>query len=165
MSRAAPVSIRAGGPEDLPALRPLWEALYRLQREQGMRLRTPPDGFDRWAASQSAGLGRLSLLLIAEADGRAVGFLAGRVRLIPPWFGGGQAGFVSEVFVDESRRGEGIGTRLLDEAIAWFRQNGIRRVELQVLTQNTGARELYRRLGWTEELVQMVWDEPPDPVA
>ena len=34
----------------------------------------------------------------------------------------------------------------------------VARVELHVMVKNERARVLYRELGWTEEVVQMVWD-------
>jgi hypothetical protein len=43
-------------------------------------------------------------------------------------------------------------------ATRWFQKLGLRRIELQVIMNNTPARELYHQLGWSEELVQMVWE-------
>ena len=39
---------------------------------------------------------------------------------------------------------------------AWFHEQGTTRLELQVVTGNVAARTTYTRLGWKEELTQMV---------
>jgi GNAT superfamily N-acetyltransferase len=153
-------AIRFGEPEDLPALEPLWLALYEHQRQAGMLLAPPPGAFLEWQGSLAPLLGRFACLVVAERGGRPVGFLAGRVRSVPLYFGGQAVGFVSDVYVDDRERGQGLGEAILDRALGWFREQGLSRVELQVLAGNTGARVFYRRLGWVEELVQMVWTPP-----
>ena len=71
-------------------------------------------------------------------------------------------GFISDVFVGEADRGRGLGRALVVMETGWFQKLGLTRIELQVIMNNTPARELYRRLGWSEELVQMVWEPKPE---
>jgi len=149
--------IRAGTSEDIQRLDSLWLALYEQQKTNGMLVKLPPDAFDQWVASLAPILDRFACLFVAEKAGELVGFLAGRIRSLPPYFGGTQTGFISDVFVAEAHRGKGLGRKLVSTATSWFQQLGLSRVELQVITNNTPARELYRQLGWAEELVQMVW--------
>lgn len=156
--------VRTGSADDMARLEPLWRALYRHQQEAGMLLPVPEEGFPVWAESLVPLLGRFACLFVAEAAGRPAGFLAGRVRAAPRWFGGEPVGFVSEVFVDPAWRGRKLGERLVGEGVAWFSSQGIARVELQVLAGNAAARHLYGRLGFADELVQMVRrEEPGDP--
>ncbi|MEA2819508.1 MAG: hypothetical protein QOJ86_1512 [Bradyrhizobium sp.] len=51
-------------------------------------------------------------------------------------------------------RGEGIGTRLIQKALAAARACGLHRVELTVREHNTGAIALYRKAGFAIEGVQ-----------
>ena len=158
--KAIDLEVQAGTAEDLPSIEPLWIALYENQYQSNMLLRIPPNGFALWRKSVEVALGRFSCLFVIEEAGRIVGFLAGRIRSLPPHFGGGFVGFVSEVYVSDSHRGQGLGRKLLAAATEWFLAHKIERVELQVLVENTGARELYRSMGWVDELVQMVWHPP-----
>jgi RimJ/RimL family protein N-acetyltransferase len=48
-------------------------------------------------------------------------------------------------------RGQGIGSRLLDSVVAWAKRRSIRRLELEVLSNNPGARRLYERVGFVVE--------------
>ena len=64
-----------------------------------------------------------------------IGFVAGRVRSLPPFFGSQMVGAIGELFVDERSRGGGIVCRVLAHAVEWFRAQGIRRIELQVVSR------------------------------
>lgn len=123
-----------------------------------MTLELPSDAFERWRDSLRPLLGRFAFVLVAERDGMLLGFLAGRVRPQPPYFGGQATGFLSELFVAEAHRRQGIADALLAAATLWFAERGIVRVELPVLVENADAREFYRRRGWREEFVQMIWE-------
>lgn len=145
---------------ELPNLEPLWLECYAHQSEHGMMLTIPENGFQLWVQSLSSTLGRFATVFRATVDDEIVGFLACRIRNLPPYFGGFQVGFVSEVHVREANRRHGVGRKLSDAALVWFREQGIDRVELQVVVSNVGAIEAYRRLGWQGELYQMVWQRP-----
>ena len=149
------VAIRSAEAAELASVEPMWRALYVLQREQGMTMEQPADAFALWSASMAPSLGRFANLFLAESDGSLVGFLAARIRRAPAWFGGAPIGFVSEVWVEAHTRGAGVGEKLVRAAERWFLASEIRRVELQVMMQNTAARRLYAKLGWVEELAQM----------
>lgn len=156
-------SIRECAEEDLAAVRPLWEGLYAHQRASGLVASLSDDGFDRWAASLGPTLGRFSCVLVAESDGTPIGFLAGRVRTPTPPFEPRPTGFISEVFVAEGYRRAGAAGALIAAAERWFSDQGVERLELQVLVENRLARDAYRRMGWQDELVQMVRTLPPAP--
>ncbi len=53
--------------------------------------------------------------------------------------------------VAPDRRGRGIGSALLAEALRWAREQGVAKVELSVYPENRAALGLYRRFGFVEE--------------
>jgi RimJ/RimL family protein N-acetyltransferase len=55
------------------------------------------------------------------------------------------------MFVAAEHRGRGIGTVLMEEAMAWARRHGVERVELTVYPHNEAALALYRRFGFEQE--------------
>src|SRR5581483_8489071 len=55
------------------------------------------------------------------------------------------------MFVARDRRGRGIGSALMGEALRWARSVGVERVELTVYPHNLPAMALYRRFGFVEE--------------
>ena len=48
-------------------------------------------------------------------------------------------------------RGKGLGTRMINAMLDWAGKAGLERVELEVLSNNTGAAKLYRKMGFVEE--------------
>lgn len=144
--------------QDFERIRLLWRALYQHQFEHGMLLQVQETAYDAWLQSITPFLGRFASVVVAELNGEIVGFVAGRIRTLPPYFGSSTIGTISEVFVSDSHRSGGIGRRLLAFALEWFKAQQITRVELQVVAGNPDGIRFYKQLGWHEELLQMVWD-------
>ena len=159
------IRIREGSAADLERLETMWIDFYETQLQQGMFVRISRDGFQQWVAGIRPILGRFACLFLVEHGQDLVGFLAGKTRALPSYFGGSAVGFISEVYVRENSRKHGAGSKLVVAATRWFREHGIKRLELQVLPQNLSARRVYQKLGWTEELIQMVLPEESDPIT
>lgn len=151
------LEVRLAGADEIRGIEPLWRELYRHQSEHGMRLALPDSAFEAWVQSVVPFLGRFSVVVLAVDDGEQAGFVAGRTRTLPPYFGAGQVGAISEVFVGQRWRRLGVGRRLVERTIQWYREQEISRVELQVVSGNPEAVRFYERLGWQQELVQMIW--------
>jgi putative acetyltransferase len=56
--------------------------------------------------------------------------------------------------VAASHRRRGIGRGLLDAAVGWARESGVRKLELHVLPHNTAAIALYEGFGFRREGVR-----------
>lgn len=56
--------------------------------------------------------------------------------------------YLAELYVVPERRGQGIGTRFLDDLIAHARGRGAGYVDLTTTTDDAGARRLYERRGF-----------------
>jgi L-amino acid N-acyltransferase YncA len=133
----AEFAIRPARPEDAPAMARLFAAV--AEERDGIATEPPVDLDDR-----SAKFARTAAAsMVAEADGRIVGTInvdAGR-------FGAGDLGML----VDASWRGRGVGSALMDAAIAWSREQGLHKLSLEVFPTNTAAIALYRKHGFAEE--------------
>jgi RimJ/RimL family protein N-acetyltransferase len=55
------------------------------------------------------------------------------------------------LMVAASDRRRGVGTALLDAAVAWARETGVRKLELHVFPHNEGAIALYEKYGFRRE--------------
>ncbi|RXZ69410.1 GNAT family acetyltransferase [Agromyces albus] len=60
----------------------------------------------------------------------------------------GHRGWVNYLAVDETRRGERLGARLMEEAERLLTELGCPKLNLQVRSTNAGVIEFYRRLGY-----------------
>ncbi len=53
--------------------------------------------------------------------------------------------------VADGWRGRGIGSLLMEQAVAWSRDQGAHKISLEVWPHNTGARALYEKFGFVAE--------------
>jgi ribosomal protein S18 acetylase RimI-like enzyme len=94
-------------------------------------------------------------VLVSEAGGRLAGFLS-----LLRW---PQAtGAVDEIAVRPDLRGRGLGEAMMRWALAWFRQEGMRRAWLDVLLGNAPAISLYKKLGFTPGAAGLTYRRPLD---
>jgi ribosomal protein S18 acetylase RimI-like enzyme len=85
-------------------------------------------------------------VLIARSQGRIVGSLTLAMFPIPT----GLRAWIEDVVVDESARGQGIGSILTQEAIRRAREAGARRVDLTTRPARDAAGRLYERAGFRQ---------------
>jgi GNAT superfamily N-acetyltransferase len=87
---------------------------------------------------------------VAEAqEGGIVGYIA--VHWLAYLMLSGPEGFISELFVDEVARGQGIGTRLLETVMVEAQERGCFRLHLVNIRQRESyQREFYPKHGWQE---------------
>ncbi len=95
---------------------------------------------ERGAAAGESLIRRLGL--VADMNGRVVGFLAGRAVA-----GDGEAE-LENMAVAAGERKHGIGAALLREFLEWCAAGGHGRVHLEVRESNAAARRLYARHGF-----------------
>jgi ribosomal protein S18 acetylase RimI-like enzyme len=132
-----PPEIRSAHLEDIPALIDLFASVV----DERTWLGTEP-GFDRERIR--AGYTRTidsddHLTLVAEAGGALVGTL----RLAPT-----DAGHGLGMLIARGHRGCGLGTRLVDAAIAWARARAGTTISLGVFPHNAAALRLYEKAGF-----------------
>jgi GNAT superfamily N-acetyltransferase len=95
-----------------------------------------------------------SVVLLAERDGRAVGYVTGHLESDPRRVLS-RRGVVEDWFVTETERGHGTGRALLDTLVEIFTQAGCEVVESTTWASNTPARELHRALGFHDIEIKM----------
>lgn len=88
-----------------------------------------------------------------EAANRA-GFV--HLQIQADYFTGEKTGYISDLAVDSSFEGHGIGQALLEKAEAWARGQGCRLLSLYVFAGNARARQIYEKRGFKPEVVKYV---------
>lgn len=104
---------------------------------------------DRFFAGGSAGAPDLQAVLIAEADGRAVGFLELSVREYAEDCEG-TTPYIEGWFVDAEYRNRGIGGALVRAAEAWAIGRGFREIASDAVLDNAQSQAAHRALGFEE---------------
>jgi ribosomal protein S18 acetylase RimI-like enzyme len=65
--------------------------------------------------------------------------------------------YVEAIAVDEKARGEGIGTKLIEEVVRLAGNRAMERVTLEVINTNPRALQLYQRLGFSISNRMRIW--------
>lgn len=89
-------------------------------------------------------------LLVAEQDGRIAGFVIAQAQETPAYscIRPRRLGYVFDIVVDPTVRGQGTGKKLLSAVKAWSKAQGHTHLELSVLPENKGAMRLYEQEGY-----------------
>jgi len=83
---------------------------------------------------------------VAEIEGETVGYVIGNMV-------DGSEGHILAVAVAPEHRRRGVGTALLNAMIAALKDNGAKRVRLELKLSNINARRFYSSLGFKEHRV------------
>ena len=133
---------------DIDDLVPLVE-LYRAFYKQPANDKTHQYVADRVRKDEA-------VVFLARLDGTAVGFTMiyptfSTVALSPIWL-------LNDLYVDESVRGHGIASKLMETAEQAARDAGAARIWLRTAHDNTPAQALYEGRGWAQDLVFRRYD-------
>lgn len=146
-----PILMRAARSEDLPAIvRLLADDPLGAERE---RATDPPlpgylEAFEKIAADPR------NLLAVAEVEGEVVGCL--QITFIPGLsFQGAELALIEGVRVDAARRGDGLGSVMIEWAMDEARGRGCRQVELLTHESRKDAQRFYERLGFAASHIGM----------
>jgi ribosomal protein S18 acetylase RimI-like enzyme len=142
--------IAAAGPDRIDELRPLWLQLHH-DAQRFSPLQPFVDDETSWTRRRATYVQTFAgggFALVAEDDG-LVGYAMVRIHeggddswaLSDPW------AEVWTLVVDEHRRGQGIGSALLDAVDAELASRGVRDLMIGVMEGNDGARRLYESRG------------------
>jgi len=106
-----------------------------------------------------------TVILVAEHDGRVIGYLYGAVEPRSWKELRDEAGFIHDVVVGEGFRGKGVATALVESAADWFASRGMARVILWTAERNDAAQRLFARLGFRRTMIEMTreLDGPEHP--
>ena len=158
MTTAAPFVIRPATDRDAPALGRLGALLMRVHYGFDSNRFLPP------GSNPEAGYGRFLrsqlreddvVILVAERGGEVVGYVFAGLEPLSWKELRDACGFVHDIVVDESGRRLGVASALMDAAVEWLRERGAPRVMLWTAERNTGARQLFERLGFRPTMIEM----------
>ena len=155
-------AIRPGTEEDTPAMLQLWREMmdFHAQVEPRFRPLCSPAGEQAWQKHLSDDVwgNRDWCILVAESGGELVGQIVGLLHDRYTVFEPERFGYVTDVVVHPAARRNGIGQALFDALKAWFRERGVRHLELQVAHNNRVSQAFWRAVGCTDYM-DTLWYE------
>jgi len=139
------MSVRRAAAEDFDAIADLWK---QFDHEIPPPTHEGPADVEQELGEVREIIASEIALVAEDDDGTPVGFALARRRA--PGFG-----TLTDLYVARDARRSGIGTELMREVLAAFRELGIEHLDLDVMASNRVARSLYARWGLKDEVVIM----------
>jgi ribosomal protein S18 acetylase RimI-like enzyme len=115
-----------------------------------------PRSYGRFLTSQ---IGRDGVLvLVAEGEKGVCGYIYAGMEGNDWMALRGPAGVVYDLVVEPARRREGLGRRLLEEALSFLEKQGAPRFVLSTAERNAGAQSLFETIGFRRTMIEMTRD-------
>jgi ribosomal protein S18 acetylase RimI-like enzyme len=155
---SAAVNIRPATPKDLAAIGKLGALLVREHHD------FDPQRFIAATSGTENGYGSFLgtqlaepniIILVAERDGKVIGYTYAGVEGTDYMALRGPAGAVYDIVIDPAHRKQGIGRMLLDATIEALKARGVPRVVLSTAERNGAAQRLFDRAGFRRTMIEM----------
>lgn len=151
------VVVRQATRKDVRGILPLWNEMMDHHAALDARFRPAPDGEGHWAKILRDWLRADDCcVLVADAEGRLVGYIVGMMRENPPVLLPPAYGLVSDICVHPAWRRHGIGRRLFEALRDWFREKELLTVQLNVAHFNPVSQAFWRAVG-CEDYMDRLW--------
>ncbi len=95
------------------------------------------------------------MFLIAEKNGKPVGYVYGWIEKPPVCFTPKLRGYLCDAFVKEKFRGKNIGEKLTEEILKIFKSRNVSWVKLGVYAKNINAINVWKKLGFEDYIIEM----------
>ena len=150
--------IRRATRDDLDVLGRLGAALmrahYAYDPERFMAPgATPEKGYARFLASQLDQAD--AAIFVADHAGTVAGYVYAGIEPVSWKELRDECGYVHDLVVDDNHRGHGIGTALMDAALAWMSERGVPRAVLCTAQRNERGQRLFEHLGFRRTMIEM----------
>jgi ribosomal protein S18 acetylase RimI-like enzyme len=89
------------------------------------------------------------LVLVAMDERQTIGYSLSEIRRVTPGLKREKYGYIDQMAVTASYRRLGVGEKIFDEIVKWFKSNDIKRVELGTTAQNVVANSFWQKQGFT----------------
>jgi ribosomal protein S18 acetylase RimI-like enzyme len=155
------IAIRPATPGDEESLGVYGAALMRQHHAADPRRFISSDhpeaAYGRFLVSQIGETG--TRLLVAEQDGRIVGYVFAALEGTSWMELRGPCGVVHDLYVDEAARGQGAGRQLMRAALDWIHAQGRAQTVLLTKTGNEHAQALFKNLGFRATMLEMTHEQ------
>ena len=89
------------------------------------------------------------LHLLAQTGNAVVGYLEGKSSALHEVFAPKRNFHLNAIYVVPEARNQGIATSLFQKALRWATEQGCQEADLNVLVNNSNAKGLYKKIGFT----------------
>lgn len=142
--------VRRARARDTERVVALWTGLLEHHRPLGPAWHAVAGAENEWRALLARLLGApdAALLVWEDEGGGLSGFCAALIARAPDVVAERARCEITDLFVCEGARRHGIGAALVQSALRWCEECGVRRVEVRVASENAEGQAFWRALGF-----------------
>jgi len=149
MSQETTTCVRLARPGDVAQIVPLWRELMEFHRLRDPFFTPRPGGENEFAGFLTKNMADSKCcVLVAEQNGRIIGYTQGMIEKYPPVLQLAQYGHVMDLAVTEQRRRTGVGRRLVADLLRWFEAKGVVRTEVRMSVKNDISMRFWQSMGF-----------------
>lgn len=146
--------VRRASSDDLQAIASLWMGLARYHEPKSSYFELAPGAERKFASYVRRLMKRKDVaVFVAQKNSGLVGYLIAKIKEEKPVFKLRKRGHITDLFVEKDYRRQGIGRKLVKEALAWFRSRNLQFVEISVYVKNISGKIAWKRMGFKEHMI------------
>jgi len=150
------MQVRRASSEDLQAIASLWKGLARYHEPKSKYFKLAPGAKRKFASYVRRSMKRKDVaVFVAQENSKLVGYLIAKIKEEKPVFKLRKRGAITDLFVEKGYRRQGIGRKLVEKALAWFRNRNLQFAELSVHIKNISGKIAWRRMGFEDHMILM----------
>jgi len=144
-----PPILRAAEPSDLEPLISMWREFmdFHASHDPEFAIKAESETIRRQFLTSKLAEPD-TLVLIATLEKKAVGYAIGDIRSRPPVFALTRFGHIADLYVVPNQQRSGLGSRMLQECLSWFKARGLGRVEVRTLSSNPISNSFWAKHGF-----------------
>ena len=146
------LTIRQATSADLPTLLEFEQGVVIAERPFNSKIR---DGTVHYYDLAALIANDLSMVLIAEVDGVAIGCGHGTIRKSDDFLVHERNAYLGLMYVDPAYRGQGVAQQVIQNLLDWSRGHGVHDFYLDVYADNDAAVRAYEKFGFRSSLIEM----------
>lgn len=160
------MKIRKATKADVPKILPVWRELMEMHAKLDPFFACRDSGEKAFCKFVTDNIREPNTcVLVAEADGRIIGYCQGKADKYPPILETVEYGQIMDFAVLETHRRRGLGRQMLEKLFEWFWARGLLRIEVRCSLHNEISRSFWRTMGfepYMETLFRRLPERPAD---
>jgi ribosomal protein S18 acetylase RimI-like enzyme len=143
--------IRKGRLKDAEVVVKLWQELMEYHHQiAAIDFMMIPNASELWLKFYRTHVrSRTKISLVAEEDGKIVGYLLGSIQPRPPIFKVNKEAMITDMYVASNKRRKGIGNKLVLEFFNWAKIKEMKYAVLNVVPENEPGKKFWSNHGFT----------------
>ena len=142
------VEIRNAEARDVSALVDLWIENIDFHKKGDGHYKRSPDAHESFSVYVSENISNKNVFIfVAGTANSIIGFCSGEVAIHPVTLAETRYGAINELIVTKKFMRQRVGEKLCLQAVGWFQEKGIDRIEIRAATTNIISVNFWRKMG------------------